>query len=179
METVSKCGGFGGVCGIVVLMRFPHFVVTALLLLFSVAARTPERSAESSYEITSTQAERVAAVSQLFSKAFSLPSPLLDAHFIEQQIGDNQFGPADFTAFYALTVAPADLSAWRSGLSTLQAPNTPPRYATPNQQVAWWLTPDDFTKLTFYSPHSLTERINGWVGIAPESGKIFIYTFTT
>ena len=160
-------------------MRCSRTCVTtlALLLLFLMIAQTPKRSAESSHEVTGTRAERIAAVSQLISKN-SLPSPLLDAHFVEQQIGDNQFGPADFTAFYALSVSPADLAAWRSALPALEAPNAPPEYASPKQPVSWWLTSDDFLKLIFYSPESLTGRSNGWVGIAPESGKIFVYAFT-
>ena len=149
----------------------------ALLLLYSMAACTPKRPAESSREITGTQAERVATVTQLASKLAPLPSPLLDANFAEQQIGDGRLGPSDFTAFYALTVAPIDLAAWRSALPPLQAPNTPAEYATPKQPFPWWLTHDDFLRLEFYSPKSLTGRSNGWVGIAPD-GKIFVYAFT-
>lgn len=150
----------------------------ALLFLCVMAACTPKRPVESSREIKGTQAERIAAVSQLISKLAPLPSPLLDAHFVEQQTGDGQLGPSDFTAFYALTVAPADLPAWRSALPKIQAPNTPPKYAAPKQSLPWWLTQDDFLRLTFYNPKSLTGRTNGWVGIAPDSGKIFVYAFT-
>ena len=149
----------------------------ALLLLCLMAACSPKRPAESSREISGTQAQRVATVSSLISKRAPLPSPILDAHFVEQQIGDGQLGPSDFAAFYALTVAPADLSAWRSALPTIETQNTPPKYVTPKQPRPWWLTHDDFLSLTFYSPESLTGRINGWVGIAPD-GRIFVYAFT-
>jgi hypothetical protein len=149
----------------------------ALLLLCLMAACTPNRPLESSHEITGTQSERIAAMSQLVSKLTPLPSPLLDAYFVEQQIGDGQYGPSDFTAFYALTVAPADLGAWRSALPKIQTSNMLPKYVVPKQQSPWWLTRDEFFKLTFYSPKSLTGRSNGWVGIAP-NGKIFVYTFT-
>lgn len=148
-----------------------------LLLLCSMAACTSKRPAESSYEITGTRTERIAAVSQLISKLSPLPSPLLDAHFVDQQTGDGQLGPSDFAAFYALTVAPADLAAWRSALPTIEPLNTPPTYPTPKQPFPWWLTHGDFLGLTFYSPKSLTGRSNGWVGIAPD-GRIFVYAFT-
>jgi hypothetical protein len=147
-----------------------------LLLLCSMAACSPKRPAESTREIGGTQAQRVAAVSQLVSKHAPLPSPLLDAHFVEQQTGDGQLGPSDFFAFYALTVAPADLAAWRSALPPITAPKTSLNYASPKQPQSWWLTQEDFRRLEFYSPKSLTGRSNGWVGIAPD-GRIFVYAF--
>jgi hypothetical protein len=149
----------------------------AVLLLCLMAACTPNKPLESSHEITGTQSERIVKVSQLINKLAPLPSPLLNAYHVEQQIGDGQLGPSDFTGFYALTVAPADLAAWRSALPKIQASNTPPKYVTPKQPLPWWLTHNDFLELTFYSPESLTGRSNGWVGIAP-NGKIFVYTFT-
>ena len=138
-------------------------------------ACSPKGPAEASHEINGAQAERVAAVSALLSKRAPLPSPMVDAHFVEEQTGDGQLGPSDFAAFYALTVAPADLAAWRSALP--EAQNSPPQYVAPKQARPWWLTEDDFRGLTFYSPKSLTGRSNGWVGIAPD-GRIFVYAFT-
>ena len=149
----------------------------AWLLPCSVTACGPRQPAESSREIIGTQAERVAAVSKLITRHSPLPSPLLDAHFVEQQTGDGRLGPSDFAAFYAITVAPADLAAWRAALAALEAQNSPPEYVAPKQPLPWWLTHDDFLRLMFYSPKSLTGRINGWIGIAPD-GKIFVYSFT-
>ena len=149
----------------------------AWLLLCSMAACGPPRPAELSREITGAQAERVAAVSKLVTRHSPLPSPLLDAHLLEQQTGDGRLGPSDFASFCALTVAPADLAAWRAALAPLEPQNTPPEYVAPNQPLPWWLTHDDFLRLTFFSPKSLTGRFNGWVGVAPD-GKIFVYSFT-
>lgn len=149
----------------------------ALILLCALAACTPKGPAESSREISGTQAERVAAITKIISRNTALPSSMLDAHFVEQQTGDNQLGPADFAAFCAITVAPADLPAWQSALSAIEPQNKPPKYFTPKQPASWWLTADDFGTLKFYSPKSLTGRINGWVGITPD-GRIFAYTFT-
>ena len=149
----------------------------ALLLLCSMTACSSKRPAESSREISGTQGERIARVSPLISKLAPLPSPIFDAHFIEEQTGDGQLGPSDFAAFYALTVAPADLAAWRSALPTIETQNTPAKYVTPKQPRSWWLTHDDFLGLTFYSPKSLTGRSNGWVGITPD-GRVFVYAFT-
>ena len=148
-----------------------------LLLLCSMAACTPKRPAESLHEITGTQAERVAAVTRLIVQHTPLPSPLLDASFIEQQTGDGMLGPSDFAAYYALTVTPADLAAWRSALRPIEAQDTPPKHIAPKLPLPWWVTPGDFPRLEFYNPKLLTGRSNGWVGIAPE-GKIFVYAFT-
>ncbi len=155
----------------------PTMKAPAWLFLLSMAACSP-KPAESSYEMKGSQSERIAAVSQLISKHASLPGALLDAHFFEEQIGDGRLGPSDFTAFYALTIAPADLPVWNSALAPIQPPNTPPEYTTPKQPLPWWLTQDDFLFLKFYEPKAITGRIHGWIGIAPNGGKIFIYVFT-
>lgn len=149
----------------------------ALLLLFSMAACDPKPPAESFQKIDGTTAERVTAVAKLLSKTAPLPSTLLDAHFIEQQTGDGRLGPSDFAAFYAFSVAPADLAAWRAALQPIESQNRPPQFAAPKQAQSWWATQDDFRNLDFYSPNSLTGRHNGWVGIAPD-GRIFVYAFT-
>ena len=140
----------------------------------SACTPTPERPAESSREITGTQAERVASVSQLLSGTSALPSPLADAHFLERQIGDGEFGPSDYVWFGVLTVAPADLAAWRSALQPLAIV---PEYTTPKQRTPWWLSRNDFLRLEFYDPMSLTGRSNGWIGIAPD-GRVFVHAFT-
>jgi hypothetical protein len=141
------------------------------------AACGPRQSAESSREVAGTQAQRVAAVSKLITRHSPLPSPLLEAHFVEQQTGDGRLGPSDFASFCALSVGPADLAAWRAALAPLEAQNAPPKYVAPKQALSWWLTHDDFLRLVFYSPKSLTGRVNGWVGVAPD-GKIYVYSFT-
>ena len=150
----------------------------SLLILCSMAACT-WRASESSREITGTQGERIVAVAQIISRHSPLPSSLLNAHFIQQQYGsDRVVGPSDYTEFYALTVAPTDLPAWRSALAPLEQLNAPPKYATTKKTASWWLPLNDFPRLEFYSPKSLTGRIRGWSGIVPATGKIFVYTFT-
>lgn len=148
-----------------------------LSLVCTMAACSPKRPAESSHGISGTKLERVNAVSLLISRLTPLPSPVLDAQFVEQQTGDGQLGPSDFAAFYALTVPPSDLAKWHSALPAIEPHNTPPKYVTLMQPHSWWLIPDDFSTLKFYSPKALTGRSNGWVGIAPD-GRIFVYAFT-
>jgi hypothetical protein len=148
-----------------------------LLFLCSTTACSPMRPEESSREVPGTKQERVAAVSKLLSRNAPLPSPLLDAHLIEDKTGDNRLGSADFTSFCAFRIAPADLAVWRATMQPIEPQNTPPKWVAPKQPQSWWITQDDFRSLEFYSPKSLTGRYNGWVGIAPD-GRIFVYSFT-
>lgn len=157
----------------------------ALLLVFTMAACSP-KPPESSRTIEGTTAERVAVISTCRSKTAPLPSPLLDAHFIEEQAGNGRFGPSDFKAFYALTVAPANLPAWKAALSEPEtwnhfANDVDIRRAVPKKAQPWWVSGADLSALAFYSPQSLTGRLtgrlNGWVGVAPD-GRIFVFSFT-
>jgi hypothetical protein len=130
----------------------------------------------STREVEGSKAERVAAVSKMISRT-AHPSPILDAHFVEEKYGDGILGPSDFRSFCALTVASGDLAAWRSALKPIEQRIRPTKLDVPKQARPWWVSPKDFSTLEFYSPKSLTRRNNGWVGIAPD-GRIFVYSFT-
>ena len=158
------------------------FMKALALLVFCTMAACGPKPVESSPRSAGTTAERVASISKLLSKSAPLPSPLLDAHFIEEQTGDGRLGPADFKAFYALTVAPAELPAWRDALSKSKTWNHDSndeqiKREAPKKAQSWWVSGADLGGLEFYSPHSLTGRANGWAGIAPD-GRIFVYAFT-
>lgn len=135
------------------------------------------QASNGTHEVTGTQVERVAAVSKIMIRNAPLPSLLQDANFVEEQTGDGQLGPSDLKSFGALSVAPADLQAWRAVLVPLEEQNIHPQYAAPKVPNTWWLSAVDFSRLEFYSQKLLTGRINGWVGIAPD-GRIFMYSFT-
>lgn len=151
--------------------------VIGILLACSMTACDSKGPRVSTQEVAGTKAERVAEVSKLISRTAPLPSPILDAHFVEEQTGDGRIGPSDFASFCAITVAPEDLAAWRPSLKPLEMQNTPPKLVDPKQAQPWWVTPSDFSTLEFHSPKSLTGRYNGWLGIAPD-GRIFVYSFT-
>ncbi len=149
----------------------------ALLLVGSMTACGPDSSKASLYPSGATQAERVSAVAKNLSRGITLPSALLDAQFVEQQTGDGRLGPSEFAAFYALTVAPADLPRWHAALAAIPVVNSSGNYAAPKTAQPWWVSAADFQTLKLYGPKSLTGRYNGWVGLAPD-GRIFIYSFT-
>jgi hypothetical protein len=148
---------------------------TILLLAGFLAACSPKPAQKSVHEIPGAPAEQVAQISKMLSRQAPLPSTLREAHFVEEKNGDGLLGPSDFAAFYALTVAPADLPAWRAVLPA--GPKSAPDFAAPKQPQPWWIAKEEFAGLTFYSPETMTGRSNGWVAIAPD-GRIFIYAFT-
>jgi hypothetical protein len=157
-------------------MRMHRHVALALWMLCGACGSRPP--APVSREITGTVQQRISAISALLGNGKPIPSPLRDAYFVEDQLGDGRLGPSDFQAFYRLTVAPTDLAAWRAALSPLDSAAMSPSYVAPRDPRAWWLSPDEFKALTFYSSAALTVRANGWIGVHPVSGVIYIFTYT-
>ena len=148
--------------------------VYSILLVGLLTACGPNPPKQSFSEIVGPLADRVANVGRIISKHGPLPSPLLDARFVEEQIGDGDLGPSDFTSFYELTVAPTDIAKWRAVLKTTKDHE----YDSPNPPKEWWVSEADFARLDFFEPKPLTGRIHGWVGIAGQTGKIYILAFT-
>lgn len=126
-------------------------------------------------EVTGTAVERVAGVTAIFAKHKAPPTAMADAHFLEEQIGDGVLGPSDYRAFYAIQVAPQDVTKWMSMLAPL---GEPAEYAQPAQSCAWWVSREEFTSLEFFKTENLTGRHHGWIGVSPQTGQIFIFTFT-
>ena len=151
--------------------------ILIILMLNCLMVACSKEASDKNREVTGTQAERVAAVSKIIIRNAPLPSWLLDANFVEEQTGDGQLGPSDFKSFGVLSVAPADLPAWRAVLVPLEEQNKHPQNDAPKDPYTWWLSAADFSRLEFYSPKLLTGRFNGWVGITPD-GRIFMYSFT-
>lgn len=127
---------------------------------------------------TGTATDRISQIAPVLS--IEPPSNLQDAYFIEERIGENSRltvpGPSDYHSFYRLEVEPVSIDLWRQNLVQLETDAT---YAEPTEHYDWWLTPEQFEQLELYQPDGLTQRIHGWVGILPETGEIYIYTFTT
>lgn len=147
------------------------------LLLMSLMIMQAGCNSKQSNEVTGTQANRIAIVTKIISGNTRMPSELLDANFIQDVTGAGGIGPPDVKSFGKLAVAPADLPAWKAILAPLEAYNLPAAYAAPKEACPWWLSAAEFSKLEMYSPKSLTGRVNGWVGVAPD-GRIFMYSFS-
>lgn len=126
-------------------------------------------------EITGSRSERVAGVSALISKHRAPPTPILDAHFVEEQTGDGMLGPSDFRSFYLMEVAPETISAWTQILEPLEELVD---FEAPAQPRDWWIARDAFASLQFYEPDILTGKVHGWIGVSQPTGRIYIFTFT-
>ncbi|MEM8807530.1 MAG: hypothetical protein AAGF01_16040 [Cyanobacteria bacterium P01_G01_bin.38] len=139
---------------------------------------SPEPIAEETTNITAgTAAERISQIEPIL--VITLPSDLQDAYFIETRIGtDSRLapGPSDYRSYYRLQIEPASVELWRQVLDPLE--ETPPTYDATGRPD-WWVTAEKFEQLEFYKPESLTQRINGWIGLHPETGEIYIFTYTT
>jgi hypothetical protein len=154
-----------------------RFVIIVCLFALMACDKSSETSApkRSVHEVTGTSAERVAGVSAIMVKHKAPPTAILDAHFLEEQTGDDVLGPADFQAFCFIEVAPQDVSQWMQVLTPLGAT---PEYGAPAQPRDWWITRDTFASLQFYKPDILTGRIHGWIGFSQQTGRIYIFTYT-
>jgi hypothetical protein len=152
------------------------FRFAIIICLFALTACSMSNAPEHSiHEVTGSSTERVAAVTAIITASKAPPTAILDAHFVEEQIGDNVFGPADFWAFYFVEVAPQDVSQWIKILTPLGAAA---EYAAPSQPRDWWIARNSFASLQFYKPDILTSRIHGWIGVSQRTGRIYIFTFT-
>lgn len=75
-----------------------------------ITACQPEFSTKSApvtvSEIKSSKTERIETITQLLVTQEPLPSPLTNAYFLEEKIGDNQLGPSDYVSFGMLEIKP-------------------------------------------------------------------------
>jgi hypothetical protein len=157
--------------------HFAHmFRFTIIVCLFTITACSMSSVPKSSvHETTGSITERVAGVSTIITKNKVPPTIILDAHFVEEQTGDGVLGSSDFRAFYFIEVAPQDVSQWTQILTPLGAAAD---YDAPAQPRDWWISRDTFASLQFYKPDILTGRVQGWIGVSPQTGRIYIFTFT-
>jgi hypothetical protein len=152
------------------------FKFAIIFCLFAIAACSKISPLKSSaYEVTGSSTERVAGVLAIITKHKAPPTALLDAHFLEEQTGDGVLGPSDFRGFYLLKVAPQDISRW---MQIFQPLGVKAEYNAPVEPRDWWVTHDTFSSLQFYQPDILTGEVHGWIGVSPQTGSIYIFTFT-
>ncbi len=126
------------------------------------------------WEVAGSKIERIERVSAIIAKHKALPTAILDAHFVEEQIGDGFLGPSDFRSFFRIKVPPKDVPLWQKIFTPL---GEAAEYNAPNR-ANWWITRDNFGSLKFYKPGILTGRANGWIGVSRQTGNIYIFTFT-
>lgn len=149
-----------------------RFVIIVCLVALTACNRAPRFSV---YEITGSRSERVAGVSTIIAKHKALPTSIIDAHFVQEQTGDNSLGPADFRAFYSIEIAPQEISQWMKILTPLGATA---KFDAPARPRDWWIARETFASLQFYKPDILTGRVHGWIGVSQQTGRIYIFAIT-
>ena len=155
-----------------------HLVAAAVIVALAIACGQDAPPPKSSHEVVGDRAHRIEAVLKILRvQPSALPGPILDAHFQEEKIGDDLFGPADYTSFLALAIPQADLGKWTASLVPLTDPTY---YPAPEPPLSWWVSPAGFSRLVFYRPQRpLLLRANGWIAVSADSGQIFVFNFTT
>jgi hypothetical protein len=146
-----------------------------LLCLFVLVASCGRTSKNSIYEVTGDVNRRITAVTKIISAKSIPPTPIADAFFCEEQIGDGQLGPSDFSSFCAIIVKAEDLQKWRLILTPV---STAPKYIAPPKAESWWISTNEFPALEFYQVDSLSTRKIGWIGISTNTQTIYIHTET-
>jgi hypothetical protein len=149
-----------------------NYFLLCLLVFVASCGRTSKNSI---YEVTGDVNQRIAAVTKIISEKSIPPTPITDAFFCEEQIGDNPLGPSDFSSFCAIVVKIEDLQKWRQ---TMRPMSTPPKYIAPPKSESWWISTNEFSALEFFQIDSLSIRNFGWIGISTNTQTIYIHTET-
>jgi hypothetical protein len=121
---------------------------------------------------TQNPTERIAVLKKIMG--VEAPSKIVDAQYIQYQIGDNFLGPADYQFYGKIVVEPRDISKWRRE----SQPKIPPtEFPAPPSQMSWWLSGQKKENFDFYSP-----KLFGSYGFAAISlkneGIIYVFTYT-
>lgn len=157
-------------------------IIGCLFALTACVERKRGLTRYSEQEISGDVASRVDRVSSAIAKRRALPTPILDAHFVEERMGDGELGPSDFRDFYHIEVAPQDVGQWTQILTPItdtSGDNAPkPRYEKPKSYRDWWISPHDFGSLEFYEQDTLGGRDQGWIGVSRQKGQIYIFAYT-
>lgn len=157
------------------MLKLATIVLLLLAIIGCTPSDTPDTQNTSVYEISGSTQERVLKATALLSKHHPPPTPLVDAYWIEEQIGDGVLGPSDFRSFAVLAVRPEDIPQWVKLLTPLTEKLL---YNQPTNSYSWWVDQAHFTELQFFESGRLTGRANGWIGVSPQTGRIYIFTFT-
>jgi hypothetical protein len=153
-------------------------IITVLIALTACIPSNESKVKTSTYEIKGTTAERVARVSAIIAKHKAVPTAILDANFFEEQLGDGVLGPSDFRSFYYIKVAPKDVKQWTQMLTPLTTNASYTALGKSCKNCNWWVSRNTSNALKFYQSITLTGHPQGWIGVSPQSGSIYIFSFT-
>lgn len=149
-----------------------------ILLYFTLIACNLNTTTELSKQSLAKFSVRTVDVSHLIDKTSLKRLNPKNSMCLEEQMGDGYLGPSDYATFCVLTATPKAIAAFRQALSPLHLPHDSTQYAAPRKAVDWWLSEPEFKQLELFKPSLLTYRTNGWTGLSPQTGKVYIFGFT-
>lgn len=86
-------------------MRTPLIWFLAVVVISCGKPPSPSLPKQTVFEITGSKTQRIAGVTKILSAKVTLPSVVEDAFFLEEQTGDGQLGPSDFSSFCPVITA--------------------------------------------------------------------------
>ena len=104
----------------------------------------------------------------------TLPGRIEDPHFL--YVSANAWRNDGDQIFIAFRVPMKDIHRW----TTILEPIKPPQRHSgegPDPPRAWWVTDEQFSRLTYFDPRPLSGEVNGWAGIDRTTGQIFVYSY--
>ncbi len=146
----------------------------ALALILSSCGQ-PTETQRTVHEVTGDRAHRVEQISKQLARKHAVPSPLLDAHQFVLQLGDGVFGPSDYVSYTAIEVEKGTVDRWTELLTPLTEVAD---FAEPTEPRPWWVSAEEFGKLTFYRGHPFAPFLHGWIGVARDRGRLYIFSYS-
>ena len=120
--------------------------------------------------------ERISTMNKIIEPISSVPSKIMDAHYIETKIGNGRIGPSDYYFYASIKVSKGEVKKWYQNLK--EPYNGVTQFSSPEISKNWWLTKKKFTNLKLYETKTYFGRYNGWLAVDDENDKIFVHTYT-
>lgn len=149
------------------------FIIASMVLNFP-SCRSTEGIVLDSYG--ENLEERISTMKKIIGPISSVPSKILDAHYIETKIGDGRIGPSDYYFYAFIKVSKGEVKKWSQNLK--EPYNGVTQFSSPEISKNWWLTKKKFTNLKLYETKTYFGRYNGWLAVDDENDQIFVHTYT-
>ena len=149
------------------------FIIASIVLNFP-SCRSTEGIVLDSYG--ENLEERISTMKKIIGPISSVPSKILDAHYIETKIGDGRIGPSDYYFYASIKVSKGEVKKWSQNLK--EPYNGVTQFSSPEISKNWWLTKKKFTNLKLYETKTYFGRYNGWLAVDDENDEIFVHTYT-
>ena len=120
--------------------------------------------------------ERISTMKKIIEPISSVPSKIMDAHYIETKIGNGRIGPSDYYFYASIKVSRGEVKKWYQNLK--EPYNGVTQFSSPEISKNWWLTKKKFTNLKLYETKTYFGRYNGWLAVDDENDEIFVHTYT-